>query len=289
MKSALSAYRRLFRIEHALMLCVAVLLAELLAARQWGFVLSPLTIFYSLLVPLFIEMGSFALNDWFDVESDRENKRGDRPLVTGEIGKDAALASSVVCYVLGVAAAAALPPLAFQIALLFAALSVLYNWKLKDLPLAGNAYIGASMAIPFVFGAVVAAGEVSPQLLAISSVAFVAGLGREIVKSTEDVEGDVKHRGARTLPAVIGKKNSCYFAAALYFLLVPLSFLPFAYGLKPKLLSLGLIIVTAAAFAAMGVSVVKNQSKENLESARKASLAALGVGLLGYAATLISF
>ena len=289
MKSALSAYHRLFRIEHALMLVVAVLLAEILAARQWGFVLKPMVVFYSLLVPLFIEMGSFALNDWFDVESDRENNRGDRPLVSGEIGKDAALASSVVCYVLGIASAAALPPLAFQIALLFAILSILYNWKLKDLPLLGNAYIGASMAIPFIFGAVVAAGEVSAQLLAISSVAFVAGLGREIVKSSEDVEGDVLHRKAKTLPALIGKKNSCLLAALLYFLLVPLSFLPFAYGLKPNVLSLGLVIVTAAAFAAMGVSVLKSQSKENLESARKASLAALGVGLLGYAATLISF
>jgi 4-hydroxybenzoate polyprenyltransferase len=287
MKSSLSAYRRLFRIEHALMLCVAVLLAELLAARQWGFALQPELVLYSLLVPLFIEMASFALNDWFDVESDRENRREGRPLVTGEIGKDAALAASVVCYVLGVAAAAALPPLAFQIALLFAILSILYNWKLKDLPLLGNAYIAASMAIPFIFGAVVAAGGVSPQLLAISSVAFVAGLGREIVKSSEDIEGDVKHRGARTLPAVIGKKSSCFLSALLYFLLVPLSFLPFAYGLKASVLSLGLVIVTAVAFAAMGVSVMKNQSKENLEAARKASLLALGAGLLGYAASLI--
>jgi|SRR3989338_982664 len=287
MKSALSAYRRLFRIEHALMLCVAVLLAELLAARQWGFVLRPLTVFYSLLVPLFIEMGSFALNDWFDVESDRENKRSDRPLVGGEIKKDSALAASAVCYVLGIAAAYSLPAAAFQIALLFAALSVLYNWKLKDLPLLGNAYIAASMAIPFIFGAVVAAGEAPLPLLAISSVAFVAGLGREMVKSSEDVEGDVLHRKARTLPAVIGKKSSCIFAALLYFLLVPLSFLPFAYGLKAGMLSLGLVIVTAVAFSAMGVSVMRNQSKENLEAMRKASLLALGTGLLGYAATLI--
>lgn len=287
MKSRLSAYRRLFRIEHALLLCVAVLLAEMLAARQWGFALGPLMIFYSLLVPLFIEMASFALNDWFDVEADRENKREDRPIVTGEISKDAALASSAVFYVLGVAVAYPLPPLAFQIALAFAAFSVLYNWKLKDLPLAGNAYIAASMAVPFIFGSIVAAQEVTLAVLAIASVAFVSGLGREIVKSSEDVEGDVKHRNSRTLPVVIGKKNACYFAALLFVLLVPLSFLPFAYGLKANMLALGLVAATAVAFAAMGVLVMKDQSKGNLEAMRKASLAALGAGLLGYAATLI--
>lgn len=283
MAGKLSAYRRLFRIEHALMLAVAVALAEALSG---GFPLFPIFL-ASLAVPVFIEMGSFALNDWFDVDTDRKNGRKDRPVASGEISKGAALASAAGSYAIGVGAALALPALAFQIALAFAILSVLYNWKLKDLPLIGNLYIAASMAIPFIFGAVVAAGVVSPSLLAISSVAFVAGFGREIVKSAEDVEGDIKHRGSRTLPVVIGKKNSCLFAAALFALLVPLSFMPFAYGLKANILAVGLIIVTAVAFAALAASVARSQHKENLGQARKASLLALGAGLLGYAAALI--
>jgi len=285
---AFSAYVRLFRIEHALMLVFAVLFAEILASGAAGMPLPPLAIILlSLAVPLFIEMGSFALNDYFDVEADRENKRKDRPIVTGEISPNAALALSALSYAAGIGASLALPPACFAIAVVFAALSILYNWKLKDLPLIGNAYIAASMAIPFPFGSIIVAGAMPAQIMAIAAVAFVAGLGREILKSAEDVEGDVKHRNARTLPALIGKANSARIAACCYFLLVPLSFAPFAYGLKMNLLSLGLIVITALAFAFMGYSAARNQKKDALESLRKTSLLALGVGMIGYAAGLI--
>ena len=290
MGKTLSAYIRLFRIEHAAMLSFAVLMAEALAQNHFGigFALT-LPVFYSLLVPFFIEMASFSLNDWFDVKTDRENRRTDRPLVSGEIRPDAALAYSAIFYLLALLFAYSLPSSAFLVAVIFAALSIAYNWKLKDLPLIGNLFIATSMAIPFIFGNLVEQKLLLPEILAVAAVAFVAGLGREIIKSAEDVEGDVLHRGARTLPALVGKKNSCLLAALLYFLLAPLSFLPFAYGLRANILAIGLVALTAIAFATMAARVARDQSKHNLESARKASLLALGIGLLGYAASLLSF
>ena len=282
----LSAWKRLFRIEHAFMLSAAVLIAELIVSKGAPLPILPIVV-ASLLVPFFIEMASFALNDYFDVETDKENKRKDRPLASGEIAPGTALAASVVFYIAGLALAAILPTSALCIAIIFAILSIAYNFRLKDLPLVGNAYIAASMAIPFLFGNLVVASALQPSLLAIAAVAFVAGLGREIIKSAEDVEGDVRHRKARTLPAMVGNKNSAYVASALYLALVPLSILPFAYGLRMNTLSLGMVAITALAFAFMAYSVSKNQAKENLESARKASLLALGIGLLGYAASLI--
>ncbi|MCX6772203.1 MAG: UbiA family prenyltransferase [Candidatus Micrarchaeota archaeon] len=288
-KRTLLAYKRLFRIEHAAMLSFAVLFAEILAQNHFGieFVLT-LPVFISLLVPFFIEMASFSLNDWFDVKTDKENKRTDRPLVSGEILPDAALAYSATFYLLAMFFAYMLPSSAFIVAIIFAALSIAYNWKLKDLPLVGNLFIGLSMAIPFIFGNMVVQKLLLPEVLAIAAVAFVAGLGREIIKSTEDVEGDIKHRKAKTLPAVIGKKNACYFAALVYIVAAILSPLPFLYGLHANILAIGLVLLTAFAFAAMAVSVARDQSKGNLEAARKASLLALGAGLLGYAASLIS-
>lgn len=286
--ASLSAYVRLFRIEHAILLSAAVLIAIIFAA---SFASVPLPsahiILLALLVPFFIEMGSFALNDYFDVEADRANKRKDRPIASEEITKGAALGLSGAAYVLGIMCAVPLPPSALYITVVFAILSLLYNWKLKLLPLLGNIYIAASMAIPFLFGNFVVSDALSLPLLAISLVAFVAGLGREIVKSAEDVEGDVRHRGARTLPALVGKKASCYFAALLYALLVPLAFLPFLFGLKTNILAVGLVALTAIAFAAMAYFAASDQKKESLEACRKASLLALGAGLLGYAASLI--
>lgn len=285
---SLSPYVRLFRIEHALLLCVAVLLAILISSKSLVLPLPPLPIIaLALAVPLFIEMASFALNDYSDVATDRANGRNDRPIASGEISPKTALAASAVFYALGIAAAVPLAPAALAIAVVFAAISIAYDWKLKDFPLLGNACIAASMAIPFLFGNLVLSGILLPSLASIAAVAFVSGLGREIIKSAEDVEGDVLHRKSRTLPALIGKKNSALAAAALYLLLVPLSFLPFAQGLRANTLATGMVALTALAFAFLAFSVAKDQAKGNLEAARKSSLLALGVGLLGYAATLL--
>ena len=139
------------------------------------------------------------------------------------------------------------------------------------------------------FGSLVVAPEIYARIWAIALVAFVAGLGREIIKSAEDMEGDVKHRNARTLPVVIGKKNSLLFAALLYAALVPLSLSPFALGLHANILSLGLVLLTALSFAAMAIMSARASEKDQatLISLRKTSLLALGVGLLGYAASLL--
>jgi geranylgeranylglycerol-phosphate geranylgeranyltransferase len=278
----------LFRIEHAFLLVIAVLLGEFIVSKELAVALPPLPIILlSLAVPFFIEMGSFALNDYWDMKTDKENKRKDRPLVTGEIEPKHALYAAIACYIIGVAAAIPLPTVALYIAALFALLSVFYNYMLKDLPLIGNKYIALSMAIPFIFGNLVVSGTLYLPLVAIAAVAFVSGLGREIIKSTEDVEGDMKHRKSKTLPAIIGKKKACQLAAGCYFALVPLSLLPFALGLPANLLAVGLVALTAISFAAMGFSVMKNQSKENLEASRKSSLLTVAIGLAGYAASLI--
>jgi len=283
--STISSYARLFRIEHALLLAVAVLIGELLSGQLPALPL----LLCSLAVPVFIEMGSFALNDYFDVKTDKANKRKDRPIAGGEISPQAALIAASLCYIIGIAAAFPLPSAALYITLLFAFLSIAYNFKLKELPLVGNIYIAASMAIPFLFGNLVVAPEIFSRIWAIAIVAFVSGLGREIIKSAEDMEGDVLHRNARTLPVVIGRQNSLCLAALLYALLAPLSLSPFALGLHANILSLGLVILTALSFAAMAYSASRASEKDHaaLISLRKASLLALAVGLAGYAASLI--
>jgi len=292
---AISSYIRLFRIEHALLLAAAVLIGELLSGAQPALpsgLPAPLLpvlpiLLCSLAVPVFIEMGSFALNDYFDVKTDKANRRSDRPIASGEISPRAALAAAAACYIIGIAAALPLPQAALCITLLFAFLSIAYNFRLKVLPLVGNLYIAASMAIPFLFGSLVVAPEIYARIWAIALVAFVAGLGREIIKSAEDMEGDVLHRNARTLPVVIGKKNSLLLSALLYAALVPLSLAPFALGLRANILSLGLVIITALTFAAMAYLAATDESKHNLIALRKTSLLALAIGLAGYAASLL--
>ncbi|MDE1762597.1 MAG: UbiA family prenyltransferase, partial [Candidatus Micrarchaeota archaeon] len=79
---------RLTRIEHSIMLVIAVLAAELIANH--GVLPSAPTLAFSLITPIFISMGAFAINDYFDIKVDRANRKN-RPLVAGTLRPHEAL------------------------------------------------------------------------------------------------------------------------------------------------------------------------------------------------------
>ncbi|MEO0249941.1 MAG: UbiA family prenyltransferase, partial [candidate division WOR-3 bacterium] len=205
---------RLVRIEHALMLAVAVIIGEVIALGG----IPPLgqVFLLSLLVPVLSEMGSFALNDYVDVEADRINKRVERPLVAGTISTGFALKFSAAAFILSTLLALAINWVALMVAAVFNVLSVLYSLRLKDLPLVGNMYIAATMGIPFIFGAVVFGIEPTATIWVIAALGFVSGLAREIVKTVEDMEGDLEARKANTLPMVVGRTNALAMASSLF-------------------------------------------------------------------------
>ncbi|PIZ92222.1 hypothetical protein COX84_07125 [Candidatus Micrarchaeota archaeon CG_4_10_14_0_2_um_filter_49_7] len=276
----LDVLARLTRIEHALVLMVAVLAGETIVL---GRIPAPTeAIVISLLVPAFIEIGSFALNDILDVKSDRANAKKDRPLVNNELSIGAAWAITIVAYAAGLGLAYLMGVLPFSIALIFAALSVAYNYWLKDLPLAGNAAIGASMAIPFVFGNLVINGEASQPVLIIAAIALMAGTAREIIKSVEDISGDVEMRGSSTLPVVIGINGSLLVGKILVLAAIALSFLPFPYlNMNP----LALALVAAADL--MLVYVIVEMKEDALEMPMKLALIAFAVATIGYLLAVI--
>jgi len=101
----------------AVMLAIAVLIGETILLG--GLPVFTLPIILSLLVRVFSEAGSFTLNDYLDVESDRINKKTDRPLVRGTISPRFALWFSVATLLLSTALAFFINNIAFAIALVF--------------------------------------------------------------------------------------------------------------------------------------------------------------------------
>jgi geranylgeranylglycerol-phosphate geranylgeranyltransferase len=265
---------KLTRIEHAVMLALAVLIAEIIILGE----LPPasLIIIMSLLVPVFSEMGSFALNDYFDIETDKLNKK-DRPLVNGTISPKFALNLSVITLMISTVMAYFINLEVFVIALIFNIVAILYNWKLKDLPLVGNIYIAFTMAIPFIFGNFVISNTLSELALVLAGLGFVAGLAREIIKSVQDMDGDIKARGSKTLPVIIGKKKSVLIACALYISFIPLTVIPFYIGLKTSILPLILIAVADV----MILKICIRSLSGNYKFARNMSLIAFLIGLIG--------
>jgi geranylgeranylglycerol-phosphate geranylgeranyltransferase len=272
--SMLKDFAKLTRFEHALMLAFAVVIAETIVLGK----LPPpsLLILVSVLVPVFSEMGSFALNDYFDIETDRLNKKKG-PLVSGAIKPQVAMSFAIASLVVSTILAFMINNLAFMIVFAFNVFAVLYNWKLKDLPLLGNVFIGLTMAVPFIFGNYVVSTELSTLAIILASLGFVAGVAREIIKSVQDMEGDVKARGSKTIPVVIGKASATYLAVILYLLFIPLSALPFMGSLAPEALPLFLVAFADGLIAAICYKSLRG----DFAFARNASLIAFFIGMLG--------
>lgn len=283
-----SAFVRLTRFEHAVMLAVAVLIGEIISGSSIPQFTS--IIILSLLVPIFSEMGSFALNDVLDVESDRINRREDRPLVSGEINRDFAYWFSIASIAVSIIISYFINIYAFVIALVFNLLAVAYNYRMKDMPLVGNAYIGLTMAIPFLFGSAVITNSLvfNPTIIVISLLGLLTGTAREIVKSTEDMEGDKKARKSKTLPIVIGEKNAKLIAALLYIISVMVAFFPFYLGLKQNILAIAIVGIAALGLFYISYLISTSWDKKDLKKARKLSLLFLFLGLIGLLLASIS-
>ncbi len=283
----ISAFFRLTRIEHSVMLVVAVIAAELISSGLPG----PIALALSLVAPVFISMSSFAINDYFDVESDRANRRFDRPITGGEISRRSALHISVICMLIGLAASAFINAYAFAIAVVFGALAFLYSYRLKDTLLLGNMYIAFAMAIPFIFGNLVVVDALRPGIVAIFFIVFLSGLAREIHGMIRDYRGDVKARGSRNLLRYINKVTAAQLAFVLYLeaILISVFLFFFIFPFRFNLYYLAPIAAADALLAYVAISCMMRIDHRTYAIARNVSLAAMGLALLGYLVSPILF
>ena len=159
------------------------------------------------LATLFVAASSNAWNDYRDIEIDRINQPR-RPLPSGMVTPRAALVFSIVLAVLSLIIAALISPLALLIAVASNALLYLYSIRLKSTVLLGNITLALISAMSPIFGGV-AAGNVRPSLW-LGAIVFVGILGREILKTLADYEGDHAHN-VRTIATAWGPRPARIF------------------------------------------------------------------------------
>lgn len=220
----ISDYMRLLRLWNGLIAGLAVLLGAVVATGWsevqdiWlGLLLG------ILIVAMFMGAGN-ALNDYFDVETDRI-AHPERPLVRGTISKKAAKATIIVLFAACVVVAVFLNVIAFAVVVLAMAGMIVYELKLKQSGLAGNLMISVLVGGLFMFGGAIAEGP--DRTLILASLAGLATLGREIVKDIEDVRGDATRK---TLPKMIGAKRAGIIASVSVIGAVLLSPAPYLLG-----------------------------------------------------------
>lgn len=288
--SKFRAFMKLTRVEHSLMLVLAVLAAELIT----GHIPSIIPFVASLATPILVSMGSFAINDYFDAETDRANGFKDRPIVSGQISRGEAFNWSIALLAIGALVSALINIYALAIAVVFAALAFLYSYRLKDTLLVGNIYIAFSMVIPFIYGDFVVSRSLSMVIVLVSIVVFLSGLAREVHGMIRDREGDSKVRRSKNVLHYMAPGPAGLIALVLYLEAIFISIYMFLFYFPPFYHNLVYIIPIAVTdlillYVAFGEVMIKKNKKGFHSLSRNLSLAAMGIALIAYlAAALLS-
>jgi geranylgeranylglycerol-phosphate geranylgeranyltransferase len=189
----------------------------------WG------NIFLAGLTTLLISAAANAWNDYLDVEIDRINQP-QRPLPAGKVSLRAARWFSFVLTMLSLVTASFINLPAFLIALICNAILYIYSLRLKSTVLLGNATVATVSALSAIFGGV-AAGNVVPTLW-LALIIFMGIMGREVLKTMADYEGDLSQR-CRTVATVWGRRKArviFYILAAATLIVMMLPYLTGYYG-----------------------------------------------------------
>lgn len=268
----LKAFWQLLRLEHGLMYGFGVLIGLILGGE------TNLKLFIlGFLTALFFQASTFAMNDYLDYEVDLANKRFDRPLVRGDISRKAALVLSILLFPFGCVTAFFISIQAFIFAFLISTLGYLYNYKLKELGFVGNIYIAFTMSAPFIFGGIIS--NLTVSILILSLIAFFCGLGREVMKGIEDVEGDAI-RSVRSIARLFGTDFAAKIASTFFLISILLSFLP--PMLIPEFFDVKYLLPILATDIILLQVVFSLRKSKEISKFRKKTLLAIFLGLIGF-------
>ncbi|MEW5985501.1 MAG: geranylgeranylglycerol-phosphate geranylgeranyltransferase [Chloroflexota bacterium] len=196
MKRLMALYR-LTRPFNALSGGLAVILGGYVAGtNQW------LDVLLAAVAVFLVTGAANAWNDYRDVEIDRINQPH-RVLPAGLISPRSAWLLSIALTVLALVVGSLINLAAFLVVLLSSLVLYLYSWKLKRTVLVGNATVAAVSALSAIFGGI-AAGNVLPTLW-LALIIATGIMGREVLKTLADYEGDLRQR-CRTIATAWGRR-----------------------------------------------------------------------------------
>jgi len=276
----LKSFIALTRIEHGFIIIIAVLVGAVIVSQFTAIAIPAVPLALACISGLFIQMGAFVINDYLDIEADKANKRTDRPLANGSATKKQAEILFCSLFIFGVICAGFVNILCLVIAFIFTMLSLAYSFNLKKVALAGNAIIGASTAIPFFFGTFVLTEDIPLAILVLAGIAFLSTIGRELMLAVKDMRGD-KQQGRRTLPIVIGARNTTYVLSCFLLAAIALSLYPYLY-LPLYLNNLYYLIPVLIANALWVYGIYLVFKLKGLKKMRKLTLGAYGFGIIGF-------
>ena len=186
-----------------------------------------LMIFFSM---AFITSAGFAINDYFDRESDAVIKPR-RPIPSGALSLKQVIAVSGVLFAIGLILASYINWLSFAIIAADSALLLVYSTVVKRKSgFAANVLVGILTGTAFMYGQATISIPPTVNLISLSLYPIAFGtIGGNVLRDVLSLEGDSKI-GYPTLPQKVGAGKSVKLAAIFFTLTGVLAPLPFFIG-----------------------------------------------------------
>mgnify|MGYP005834178355 CR=1 FL=1 len=268
----MNRFIQLFRIGNCVMGVVGLILGALIATGT-SLVNYPLELAVASGVVFLFIVGGNSLNDYLDREVDRK-AHPERPIPSGRMRPETALYISFTSFALSVALSLLLNLWSILIVVSAVAIMLLYEFETKKRGLTGNLSIAWLTGALFLLGGAVV-GHLEATV-AIGAMAFLATLGREIVKDVQDMGSDFDRR---TLPQRIGARGAGAVASVAFLSAVALSFEPVLAG-RFGLAYLAAVLVADGIFIYCSIVHFRNP-KQGQSWAKKGMLVALVAFLMG--------
>lgn len=252
----LSAYLQLLRPLNVLIALLSIAAAVILASREpldWR------TIVLASIAGGLIAGGANAINDYYDVDIDRVNKKH-RPLPRGTVHPSDALVLWLVASSAGVLINLLLNQEALIIALLSVFILYLYSAIFKRSVLVGNIVVAFMTGLAFIYGGV-AAGHIDRAMIP-ALFAFLINFARELVKDVEDIEGDAKEH-ANTFAVRHGARPPLVLATVILLALIATTLYPYLVNVY-TLPYLVMVLIVDVMLVYVIVSMWKDQTPKNL-------------------------
>ncbi len=222
-----------------------------------------LLVFFSM---AFITSAGFAINDYFDRESDAVIKPK-RPIPSGALSLKQVVAISGVLFTVGLIMASYINLLSFTIIAADSLLLIIYSTLVKRKSgFAANVLVGVLTGTAFMFGEATITAPPTVSLISLSLYPIAFGtIGGNVLRDVLSLDGDAK-TGYPTLPKKIGISNSVKLAALFFTLTGLLAPLPYFIGkftiyYLPPILLWSILLIYCSICLVSSASTLQNVRK----------------------------
>lgn len=218
-------------------------------------------IFFSM---AFITSAGFAINDYFDRESDAVIKPK-RPIPAGALSLKQVVAISGVLFAVGLIMSYFINWLSFAIIAADSLLLLLYSYLVKRKSgFAANVLVGILTGTAFMYGEATVLNNVSLISLSLYPIAF-GTIGGNVLRDILSLEGDSKV-GYPTLPQKVGSVSAAKVGALFFMLTGLLAPLPFFIGeftiyYLPLILLWSVLLIYSSIRLVTAASTIQNVRK----------------------------